>query len=220
MTGSLTKKSAVVFGGSGLTGRFLTEMLANDSRFGEVTAMVRHKTNLNEKLTQLEFNPDNFPAVYDEIKADFIFCCLGTTIKQAGSKENFRKVDLYLVDEIAKAARQNNVTSFTVISSVGASPDSGNFYLRTKGEMEARLMKNGFEDLHIMRPSMLLGIRPHSRPLEDAGKILIKIFEPLMIGKLKKYKPVHAADLARFMIESTLSKQGINIYESDTILKG
>ncbi len=158
--------------------------------------------------------------MHSKIKGDYLFCCLGTTIKQAGSKENFRKVDLYLVEEIAKAARENMVGTFSVVSSVGASATSGNFYLRTKGQMEESVKQLEFDNLLIMRPSMLLGIRPQTRFLEDAGKVLIKLMSPLMIGKLKKYKPVHAADLARFMIETALTVNGTHIYESDTILNG
>ncbi|MDY0343271.1 MAG: NAD(P)H-binding protein [Lentimicrobium sp.] len=214
------KNSALVFGATGLTGRFVTEMLSKDTRFSEVVAFVRNKTNFNERVTQVEFDTDNLPAIYSKIKGDYVFCCLGTTIKQAGSRENFRKVDLYLVEEIAKAARENKVASFTVVSSVGASAESGNFYLRTKGQMEQSIKNAGFDDLHIMRPSMLLGMRPHSRPLEDAGKVLIKVVSPLLIGKLKKYKPVHAAELARFMIETALTADGTHIYESDIILNG
>lgn len=217
---SMNKKRALIFGATGLTGRFVTEMLSTDKRFSEVVAFVRKKTNFNGSVIQIEFDTDNLSTVKSHIYGDYIFCCLGTTIKQAGSQENFRKVDLYLVEEIAKAARENNIASFTVVSSIGANAKSGNFYLRTKGQMEGGLKEAGFKDLHIMRPSMLLGMRPNSRPLEDAGKVLIKLATPLMIGKLKKYRPVHAADLARFMIETALTGHGSHIYESDIILNG
>ncbi|MDD2527686.1 MAG: NAD(P)H-binding protein [Lentimicrobiaceae bacterium] len=220
MESSFKKNKALVFGATGLTGRFVTELLSNDSRFNEVVAFVRNKTNFNDRVNQVEFNADNLSAVHSKIKGDYLFCCLGTTIKQAGSKENFRKVDLYLVEEIAKAARENMVGTFSVVSSVGASATSGNFYLRTKGQMEESVKQLEFDNLLIMRPSMLLGIRPQTRFLEDAGKVLIKLMSPLMIGKLKKYKPVHAADLARFMIETALTVNGTHIYESDTILNG
>lgn len=215
---TVNKKRALIFGATGLTGRFVTEMLSNDTRFNEVTAFVRNKTNFNKNVSQVEFNTDNLAAINNLIKGDYLFCCLGTTIKQAGSKENFRKIDLHLVEEIAKMARQNHVPSFTVISSIGASASSRNFYLRTKGQMEQSIQNLGFKDLHIMRPSMLLGMRPNSRPLEDAGKVLIKLMTPLMIGKLKKYKPVHGAELASFMIETALEMHGTHIYESDMIL--
>ena len=217
---TVNKKRALIIGATGLTGRFVIEMLSSDSRISEVIAFVRNKTNFNERVTQIEFDTDNLSAVKSQMNGDYVFCCLGTTIKQAGSQENFRKVDLYLVEEIAKAARENKVPSFTVVSSIGASAKSGNFYLRTKGQMEESLKGAGFKDLNIMRPSMLLGMRPNSRPLEDAGKVLIKLATPLMIGKLKKYRPVHAADLARFMIETALTGQGTHIYESDIILNG
>lgn len=213
------KLTAIIFGGSGLTGRFLTELLLKDNRYEKLILFVRKEMPVyHGKIKQVVFNPDNIGEKESEIIGNQAFCCIGTTIKKAGSKEVFFKIDHDLVINLAKASFKNGIPVFSVISSIGANAKTGNFYLNTKGLMEENLKSIGFKNLNILRPSMLLGLRSESRKLEEAGKVLMKALGFLLIGKLEKYKPVHAETVARTMIKSANNNNNVTvILESNNI---
>jgi uncharacterized protein YbjT (DUF2867 family) len=212
------KLTALVFGSSGLTGRFLTELLIKDPRYDKIILFVRKESNnYHGKTQQIVFNPDKIEDIKERIAGDQLFCCLGSTIKKAGSKEDFFKIDHHLVVNIAKASKSNGIKTFSVISSIGASPKSSNFYLNTKGLTEEVLQTLDFENLSILRPSMLLGLRSESRPMEEAGKVVFRVLGKLMTGKLKKYRPIHAETVARAMIVAANQNLKVNILESDKI---
>ncbi len=213
-----TKLTALIFGSTGLTGNFVLELLCKDERYEKVVVFVRKEIKIyHGKVKQVVFNPERINDIKHEITGDQLFCCLGSTIKKAGSREAFSKIDHQLIAEIAKVAKANGIRAFAVISSIGANPESGNFYLKTKGLTEEALKSLDFESLCILRPSMLLGLRPESRPLEDAGKVVFKILGKFMFGKLKKYRPIHAETVARAMIEAANQNHKVNILESDKI---
>ncbi|MHC1774416.1 MAG: NAD(P)H-binding protein [Lentimicrobium sp.] len=212
------KLTALVFGSTGLTGNFLTEFLTKDSRYERIVIFVRKEIKLyHGKIKQVVFNPEKLEEIKHEIVGDQLFCCLGSTIKKAGSKEQFFKIDHHLVINIAKAAISNEIKTYSVISSIGANPKSSNFYLNTKGLTEEVLKSLDFENLNILRPSMLLGIRSESRPLEETGKVVFKALGKLMIGKFRKYRPIHAETVARAMIVSANQNLKVNILESDKL---
>ncbi len=212
------KLTALVFGSSGLIGRFLTELLIKDSRYEKVILFVRKEAQYyHGKIEQIVFDSDRIEEIRDKISGDQIFCCLGSTIKKAGSKEEFFKIDHHLIVNIAKAAISNEIKVFSVISSIGASSKSSNFYLHTKGLTEDVLLSLDFKNLSILRPSMLLGIRSESRPLEEIAKVVFKILGKLMTGKLKKYRPIHAETVARAMIVLANQNLKANILESDKL---
>ena len=150
--------------------------------------------------------------------ADHGFCCLGTTIKTAGSKEKQYIIDHDYVVGFARACHAAGVTRFAVVSSIGASPSSGNFYLRTKGEMERDLQKIPFDALYILKPSFLMGDRKESRPGEKTGIAVMKFLMPVMVFGLKKYRGVPATNVACCMISAVNSNNlGINVIMSDKI---
>lgn len=214
------KYTAVVFGASGLTGKFITEHLIADKHYEQVKLFVRKEFNINHgKVRQVVFNPENILSISEEITGDHLFCCIGTTIKKAGSRDVFFNTDHDLVEKIAKVASSNKIKSFVVISSIGASDNSRNFYLNTKGKMEESIRTFTFDNLSIVRPSMLLGIRRERRPLEEIGKMLAKVISPLFIGSLKKYKAIHASTVAKAMINLAKRPKGIYIVESDELEK-
>jgi uncharacterized protein YbjT (DUF2867 family) len=150
---------------------------------------------------------------------DDLFICLGTTIKKAGSVKKMEEIDCDLPVKIAELASTNNVKRIAVVSSLGASASSKNYYLRIKGKMEEGIMKLNFENIAIVRPSMLLGERKEKRTGETVGKIVMKTFKPLLTGKLRKYRAIHGKDVARAMITILQNDPGKNIYESDEIQK-
>ncbi len=210
---------AIVIGATGLIGKELVRQLFDNSGFDEVVVLVRKSMGISHsKLKEHLINFDD-PQTYRELlRGDVLFCALGTTIKKAGSQDAFRKIDYQFVADFATAAAGNGVKQFSVVSSLGANSTASNFYLRTKGEMEAAVSKSGFETVHIFRPSLLLGDRGESRTGEKVAEFLFNLFGFLLFGRLKRYKPVQGSDVAKAMINSTLSgKHGINIVESEMI---
>ncbi len=150
---------------------------------------------------------------------DDVYICLGTTMKIAGSKENFRAVDFDYVVRVAEQARAGGATRLAVVSSVGASVDSRTFYLRVKGEMEAAVSDLGFERLTILRPSLLIGERPTDKRLaEGISQVLMPLIDPLLRGNLLRYRSVRGESVARAMIAANLSGQdGTHILEYGAI---
>ena len=209
-------KSAIIFGATGLTGNHLLKLLMNDDRYSEVKTFVRRPSGIKHaKLDEhiVDFNqPDKFRKL---ITADEVFCCLGTTIRTAGSEAAFRKVDFEFVRFCAVAAAENGVKNFFVVSSFGANPGSKNFYLRTKGEMEKAVSAVSFEKCTIFRPSMLLGARKEFRFGEIIGKFFMRAFYFLIP---KKYKPVQAKTVAQAMVRVANSEEKYSIVENELML--
>lgn len=215
---SIKNKTALVFGASGLTGNFVVEHLLGDEQYDEIKVFVRKELKvISGKVKQVIFTPENLEQIADEVTGDHLFCCIGTTIKKAGSQQAFLKTDHDLVERIAKIASFNKVKSFVVISSIGANDKSSNFYLKTKGKMEESIQTFGFENLSIVRPSMLLGMRHEKRLGEEAGKTIAKLITPLLVGPMRKYRPIHAAIVARAMIKLANKPNGKYLLESDQI---
>lgn len=204
--------TAYIAGASGLTGGLLLQLLLENPVFSSVVALVRTPLPFSDpKLEQkiVDFNqlkPEDFEG------GNYFYCCLGTTIKKAGSKEAFQQVDLNYVDTLAKYSAEAGFSCFAVISSVGADKDSGNFYLRTKGLMEAAVSQYSFEKVLIFRPSLILGSRKEFRFGEAFAATIMKLINPLMAGSLKQYKAIQSAEIARNMLEKSLSKNpGVSI---------
>lgn len=235
-------RTAILLGASGLVGsEVLKQLLADkdaseeiaqgstnspvnfgkefDPGFEKIKIFVRKPIAIKHpKLEQIIVDFDTIENYSDSIKGDVIFCCIGTTIATAGSKEAFIKVDHTYPLEFAKIAKQNGVENFLLISSVGADKTASNFYLKVKGDIELALEKLKFESLIIIRPSMLLGDRKESRFAESAGKVFMKLFSFAFIGKLKKYKAIEASAVAKAMIRlSKMKIKGSAIFPSDQL---
>jgi uncharacterized protein YbjT (DUF2867 family) len=209
-------KSAIIFGSTGLVGSCLLEQLLKDPRYGEIKLFVRKTSGISHpKVDEFLIDFDKPDEYRDLIKGDDLFCCLGTTIKVAGSEAAFRRVDFELVRWCAVCAYENHVKNFLVVSSLGANADSKNFYLRTKGEMEKAVLAFNFDKTVIFRPSMLLGDRKEKRIGESLGKffmILFSVFIP------KKYRAVEAEDVAAAMIKCANDEvKGDRVVESREI---
>lgn len=215
------KKTALVIGASGLVGKQCLYQLFEQDEYTEVHCLVRRKlamksTKLHQHLFDFE-SPDQYPS---GLKADAVFCTIGTTIRTAGSKEAFQKVDYEYPLTLAKLALKNENSKFLLVSALGADPGSAIFYNRVKGELEEALKKFPFPALHIFRPSILDGSRREFRPAEKVALNILKIFSFLLIGPLRKYRPVPTFVLARAMVRASLDdKTGIHIHESDEILR-
>ncbi|NMH61428.1 NAD-dependent epimerase/dehydratase family protein [Alteromonas ponticola] len=201
-------KTALVLGATGLVGKALIRQLQNDPRYKQVTCLVRRPMPLSlvaheqKKVNWLVINFDALQEYEGYFKVDHVYCCLGTTIQKAGSQEAFRKVDFEYVHVAAQLARAQRCKSFVWISSIGANAKSSNFYLRVKGELENAIMgMSQLKNASAVRPSLLLGERHENRPLEDIAQTIAPVLGMLLMGPLKKYRPVSAIEVAHKMIK-------------------
>jgi uncharacterized protein YbjT (DUF2867 family) len=212
--------TALIAGGSGLVGGFLLQQLLATPEYDRVVAVGRRPLGLSHpKLVQVTAEFAGLDKVTADLRCDDAFCCLGTTIKQAGSPDAFRAVDHGAVLAFAWAARRNGAQRFFAVSSLGANAQSRVFYNRVKGETEEALEVLEFQTLGIFRPSLLLGPRPESRLGERFGAILMWLAEPLLQGSLRKYRAIEAEVVARAMLRCSYGRpgQGVLIFPSDEI---
>jgi uncharacterized protein YbjT (DUF2867 family) len=216
----MEQRTAIVFGATGLVGNLLLEELGKTGNYSAIRIFVRQTAGISSPgIEEIIADFSNIPGFAAEIRGDDLFICLGTTIKKAGSVENMEKIDRDLAVEIALQARKNDVKRVAVVSSIGADPSSKNYYLRIKGEMERGILVAGFEKTVIVRPSILMGERKETRPGEIAGKVVMKVIQPVLSGKLLKYRAIHGRDVARAMIMLLDKESGKNIFESDELYK-
>lgn len=210
------KRRAVVVGATGLVGGHLVDRLTRHPAYGRV-ATVGRKTpaSTHKNLQHFRFGEPDVDQAFD---GDVVFCCLGTTIRKAGSDAAFRAVDVDLVVEIAQRAREAGTETFIVVSALGADAGSGNFYLRIKGEMEQAVVASGPQRVGIIRPALLLGHRDEFRPVEALWQKASLLINPALFGSLRRYRSVKATDVADAMIGLDLSSFTGTIYmESDQL---
>ncbi|EIA08119.1 oxidoreductase [Flavobacterium frigoris] len=214
-------KTALIIGSTGLIGSHLLELLLDSAQYEKVITFVKRDSGISHpKLTQHIIDFDKPETYKDLVIGDDFFCTIGTTIKKAGSKEAFRKVDFEYPSQFATLASQNKVKKYLIISSLGADGSSGNFYLKTKGEIQDFLKKCNFESISILQPSLLLGNRTEFRLGEKVGAFFMKAFAFLLVGKLKKYKPIESTVVAKALFKiAQKNTPGFEIYESDIIEK-
>ena len=208
----LTPQHILLAGATGLTGELLLDRLLNEPTVERVLAPSRKPLADHPHLE----NPVGDPAVFlPQLSGpvDVAFCCLGTTIKQAGSEEAFRAVDHDMVVAFAKRAREMGARHLIVISAIGADPESSIFYNRVKGEMEQSLRAQDWPQLTIARPSLLIGERLEERPAEK----IAGLFSKLIPGK---YHGIEVCELARALWRLALEdQQGVRVIESDELRK-
>ena len=198
-------RRALVVGGTGLVGSRTIEHLADHAFYESVTCLVRRPSitprgKLRERVV-------DFSALQpsDVTPVDDVFCALGTTMKKAGSREAFRHVDFELPLRIAELAASVGAKRLALVSSVGADAGASNFYLRTKGELEDALAKLPLAAFHVFRPSLLLGPREESRPGEAIASVLSRATKGLLVGRLRKYRPIEADQVARAMVAAMVA---------------
>ncbi len=213
-------KTALIIGATGLVGeQCLNELLAS-SAYEKVIALTRKKLALqNSKLQNIVTDFENLELIKDQLKADDIFCAMGTTIGKAGSKEAFRKVDFEIPLQVAQLGLWNGAKKFILVSSLGADAASLVFYSKTKGELENALSDLKFESLVILRPSILLGDRKERRVGEEIGRFAAEKLSFLFAGPLKKYRGTPADLLGKLMVNMAQQKiKGVRILENEEIL--
>ena len=211
-------KTAIIIGSTGLVGSHLLERLIDDDRYGKIVLLTRREHKLkSSKIDTIitDFSSDQL--LKDSIVGDEVFCCLGTTINKAGSKENFKKIDLDLPFKVAECAVANKVAGYYLVSSLGANSKSMNFYRKTKGQLEEALIDLNIERLAIFRPSLLLGDRSEHRLGESVATAVMPLLNPFLLGSIRKYRSIKADTVAAAMIKIANSEHVQAIYESDEI---
>ena len=212
-------RTALVAGGSGLVGGHVLRQLLEDPDYDRVTALTRRNLALtHKKLVQRVVDFDQLALVGDFPRVHDVFCCLGTTIRQAGSQDAFRKVDLTYVAELGRMAVRHRASQFLLVTALGADPSSRMFYNRVKGEAEAAVRRLQFDGIQIFRPSLLLGARAQRRPAEWIAQVLSPLLGWMLVGPLARYRPIKAATVARAMVRiAREAPRGPHVYESDAI---
>jgi len=211
---------ALLAGASGLTGGCALDALLDAPEITRVIAVSRRP--LGREHPRLANRIVQFERLETQLRGatcHMALCCLGTTLRKAGSQERFRAVDVGCVLAFARAAKAAGARRFVVISSVGADPDSRNFYLRTKGDMEQELEAVGFESLDILQPSMLLSRRGEMRPLELLACALMPLVNPLLRGNYLPYRGISARTVGAAMLGATRSgRRGVQRYTYEGIM--
>ena len=213
-------KTVLIAGATGLVGSECLARLLGDPGYERVVALVRRPLpHTDPKLEQRVIEFDRLGAAgVDFPSATDVFCCLGTTMRQARSQQAFRQVDFTYVVALAAQALDHGARQFLLVSSLGANPKAPFFYSRVKGETEAAIAALPFEAKQIFRPSILLGARAESRPGERAGIVAMRGASFLMVGPMRKYRPIAAATVAEAVVRvARKAPRGVNIYESNDI---
>jgi uncharacterized protein YbjT (DUF2867 family) len=205
----------LVVGGSGLVGTRLLPLLLDATEYSRVLALSRRPLPLDHP--RLANRVLRFDAGLDTqltgTQVNDAFCCLGTTIREAGGQQAFRAVDYELVLQVARVALAAGAERFAVVSAVGASENSRNFYLRVKGEMERTLASLPFRAIDIMQPSVLLGSRRAPRPLEMVAQGLFWVLNPLLLGGVARFRGIAAGTVAAAMLGAARSgRRGVSRY--------
>jgi uncharacterized protein YbjT (DUF2867 family) len=208
---------AIVIGATGLVGKSIIEQLLDNSEVSEVLIFARRSTGIqHSKLIEKIIDFGKMKDWGHEVKGDFLFSALGTTIKAAGSKEAQYLIDHDYQLEMARLAAQNGIKSYVLISSVNASASSPFFYLKMKGELDEEVMKLPFESITILRPGPLKGHRERPRLMEEISTRVLSVL-PVNAGM----KPVEGSQVAKVAINHGLKgNSGKRILEAKAILRG
>lgn len=221
-----TGMRVLLLGATGLIGKHCLEHLLASSGVEKVIAPTRRTiNNRDKKLRNVLIDFDNLDEHEELFQVDAIICCLGTTIKQAGSKSAFRKVDYQYALEAAQLGRTKKAKAFYLVSAVGADAKSPFFYSRVKGELEKKLRQLEYDVLSVYQPSLLLGDREDRRFAEHAFAKVARYTNPLLSGRLTKYSAVGAELVAKAMVNESVyhgkavpAGPKVNVYRYDNIV--
>lgn len=210
-------KVALLAGGTGLIGSQLLKLLVEDERYMSVKCLTRNKLPLeHEKISVIQTDGSNLNDLASTLQADDVFCCLGTTIKKAKTKEAFKKIDFEYPLHLANLSKAGGASQFLLVSSLGADVGSSVFYNQVKGEVEAAIESVGFKTFHVFRPSLLLGPRAEERSSEDAAKLFFRLFGFLVP---RKYKAIDSAKVANAMWQMAKKDELGNFVHESTSLQ-
>ncbi len=215
----MPSETAIVAGATGLIGRHLLERLSAGGRFAKIVALVRKpQADVPPGVSSLVVDFDHVASLNAPFRDATVFCALGTTMKQAGSQESFRRVDYEYVTGLAKRAAEGGCRRLCLVSALGADASSSVFYNRVKGEAEDAIRKLPIPAVEIIRPSLLLGDRQEFRLAERLTATASRAFSFAFAGPLKRYRPIEADTVAAAMVAvSGEAPKGVRVFESEEI---
>jgi uncharacterized protein YbjT (DUF2867 family) len=194
-------KTALIAGATGLVGSSLLQQLLAESYYSKIIVLLRKPINIKDsRLVQLIVDFNNLEKYANELKANDVFCTLGTTIKKAGSKEAFRKVDYEYPVKLASITHKNGAEKYIIVTAIGADANSLIFYNKVKGETEEKLKSLQLKHLYILQPSLLTGDRKEHRTGEKIAIMASNYFNHILLGPLRKYRSINANVVAFGMI--------------------
>ena len=211
-------RTALIFGSSGLVGGQLLNKLIKDTNYSKIKLFVRSVPEISDSkvhIIKTDFN--NLQNQKEDIRGDDCFFCIGTTKQNSPDQDEYRRVELDIPIEIAKIAKSNLVNTFIFVSALYANPKSLGDYVRFKGLVEEELKRLNFPKLVLMRPSFLMGDRKEKRIGEKIGIFVFKLLSPLLLGPLKKMRPIPSETVAKAMIRAANKNLEKNIFESNEI---
>jgi len=215
-----TGRTALVLGATGLVGGHCVDLLLGDAAWARVTTIGRRGLGREHpKLVQRVADLGRMEEeAGDAFAVDDVFCCLGTTIAKAGSREAFMRVDHDYPVAAARLASGRGAARFLLVTALGADAKSRIFYNRAKGETERDVATVPFAGVALVRPSLILGDRAERRTAEAAAQKLAPLLSPILVGPLRKYRAVKAVAVARAMVRLARENfTGIRVVESDEL---
>lgn len=207
---------SIVLGSTGLIGKHLLSYLG-EKDLSVIAISRRPIDDIPKNVSPMIIDFDEFLDQGHLPDCKHIYICLGTTIKKAGSKESFKKVDLDYCLGFAKKARESGATTISLVTSIGANADSKNFYLKTKGKLENEIKTMGFDSVNIFQPGLLLGNRDEIRPLEFLGQYGSYLLNMALLGPAMKYRSIDARRVARTMA-NTADIAGVHYFTYEDFL--
>ena len=194
-------KKAIVLGATGLVGRLLTNALLEDSRYCEVLIVGRTPFGGHHpKLREIQADLLDLDSIKEEFTGDVVFCCIGTTKAKTPDPKIYKAIDFGIPVGAARLCRANKINTILVVSALGANPKSRFFYNRVKGEMEVEVLRLKIPHTYLLQPSLIGGERKETRRGERFAQRVMGLFEPLLIGPLKKYRIIAPEDISKAMI--------------------
>jgi uncharacterized protein YbjT (DUF2867 family) len=211
--------SALVLGATGLVGGLCLELLLADPAWSRVTVVARRPSGRSHpRLAEVVAGFERLEEHADAFAVDDVFCCLGTTIRKAGSQEAFLRVDHDFPVAAARLASARGARRFLLVTALGADAGSRVFYNRVKGEVERDVSAIPFEGVALLRPSLILGDRAERRTAETLAQRLAPLAAPLLVGPLRRYRAVDARAVARAMVRlASDGFRGVRVVENDEI---
>jgi len=213
-----SKRTASVFGSTGLIGSYLVDFLKNDNYYDNIKVCSREDISFEEQnIINHNIDFSNYKSILSVVKnSTTVFICIGTTQSRVnGDKSEYRKIDYQIPIDVAKACKESKVKRILLVSSAGADVNGYSFYIKLKGEIENDIIKINIPSTYIFRPSLLLGNRKEFRPGEKIAQYIMPLFSFLMP---RIYRPISAKKVAKSMIEySKKPIKGHKIYHYDEI---
>lgn len=212
------KKTAILLGASGLTGGLLLKLLLSDSEYAKIKLFSRKNSGLSHpKIEEHVVDILQLKNYSADFTGDVVFCCIGTTKAKTPDETEYKAIDYGIPVTAAQLAKQNNISTFIAISALGANAKSPVFYNRIKGEMEQSVLAFGIPKTYLLEPSLISGDRTEVRIGETMGIYFMKIINPLLFGKLKKYRSIAPENIAKTMWYLSKNEYPKTIIPSDVI---